>query len=78
MSPEPNQPLRGRRIGVTRAESQLGEAQRLFAAAGATVVDLPALVVTPPDSWGPLDDALAELAARPGDPTPAPSSAAWS
>ena len=54
-------PLTGRRIAVTRAETQLGAARRLFEAAGAQVVDLPALVVTPPDSWGPLDDALAEL-----------------
>jgi uroporphyrinogen-III synthase len=53
--------LEGRRIGVTRAETQQGEAQRLFAAQGAAVVDLPALVVTPPDDWGPLDDALEEL-----------------
>lgn len=53
--------LRGRTIAVTRAETQLGEARRLFEAAGASVVDLPALVVTPPDEWGPLDDALAEL-----------------
>lgn len=53
--------LQGRRIGVTRAEQQLGEARRLFEAAGATVIDLPALAVTPPDDWGPLDDALAEL-----------------
>lgn len=53
--------LSGRTIAVTRAETQLGEARRLFEAAGATVVDLPALVVTPPDEWGPLDDALAEL-----------------
>jgi uroporphyrinogen-III synthase len=60
-SADPDQPLRGRRIGVTRAETQLGEAQRLFAARGASVVDLPALVVTPPDEWGPLDDALADL-----------------
>jgi uroporphyrinogen-III synthase len=46
---------------VTRAEQQLGEARSLFARAGATVIDLPALVIGPPDSWGPLDDALAEL-----------------
>jgi uroporphyrinogen-III synthase len=51
----------GRCVAVTRAESQLGEARRLFEAAGAQVVDLPALVVAPPDTWGPLDDALAEL-----------------
>jgi len=54
-------PLAGRCIGVTRAEGQAGEARRLFEQAGATVIDLPALVVTPPADWGPLDDALAEL-----------------
>ena len=54
-------PLQGRLIAVTRAEQQLGEARRLFEQAGATVLDLPALVIGPPDSWGPLDDALAEL-----------------
>ncbi|EDY37763.1 uroporphyrinogen-III synthase [Cyanobium sp. PCC 7001] len=48
-------------MAVTRAETQLGEARRLFEQAGASVLDLPALVVTPPDTWGPLDDALAEL-----------------
>jgi uroporphyrinogen-III synthase len=47
---------------VTRAEGQLGEARRLFEQAGARVVDLPALVLGPPDDWGPLDDALEELA----------------
>jgi len=54
-------PLSGRCIGVTRAEGQAGEARRLFEQAGARVIDLPALVVTPPSDWGPLDDALAEL-----------------
>jgi uroporphyrinogen-III synthase len=54
-------PLAGYSIAVTRAEQQLGEARRLFEAAGASVLDLPALVIGPPDHWGPLDDALAEL-----------------
>ena len=54
-------PLAGCTIAVTRAEQQLGEARRLFARAGAQVLDLPALVIGPPDSWGPLDDALLEL-----------------
>jgi uroporphyrinogen-III synthase len=53
--------LAGRTVAVTRAEQQLGEARRLFEGAGATVVDLPALVIGPPEDWGPLDDALAEL-----------------
>jgi len=60
-SPDHGGPLQGRRIGVTRAEQQLGQARTLFEQAGATVVDLPALVLGPPDDWGPLDDALAEL-----------------
>ncbi|MEY3751171.1 MAG: hypothetical protein RLZZ186_1590 [Cyanobacteriota bacterium] len=54
-------PLQSRTVAVTRAEQQLGEARRLFEQAGATVLDLPALVIGPPDEWGPLDDALAEL-----------------
>ena len=57
----PALPLQGRTIAVTRAEQQLGEARRLFEQAGAKVLDLPALVIGPPDEWGPLDDALAEL-----------------
>jgi uroporphyrinogen-III synthase len=55
------QSLAGRRVAITRAEQQLGAARSLFEAAGASVVDLPALVVTAPDDWRPLDDALAEL-----------------
>lgn len=54
-------PLQGRTVAVTRAEGQLGEARRLFEQQGATVLDLPALVIGPPDSFGPLDDALADL-----------------
>ncbi len=60
--PHPSKsPLAGRVVAVTRAEQQLGEARRLFERAGAEVLDLPALVIGPPDTWGPLDDALAEL-----------------
>ena len=46
---------------VTRAANQQGEARSLLEAEGARVLDLPALVIGPPDDWGPLDDALAEL-----------------
>ena len=53
--------LQGRTIAVTRAEQQLGAARQLFEQAGAEVLDLPALVIRPPDEWGPLDDAQAEL-----------------
>ncbi len=62
LSPGPDvTDLSGRTVAVTRAETQLGEARRLFERAGASVIDLPALVIGPPDLWGPLDDALAEL-----------------
>ena len=54
-------PLQGCRIAVTRADQQLGGARQLFEAAGAEVVDLPALVVEPPEDWRPLDEALADL-----------------
>ena len=53
--------LSGRTVVLTRAEHQLGAARKLFEASGAQVLDLPALVIGPPDSWGPLDDALSEL-----------------
>ena len=53
--------LKGRTIVVTRAREQLGEARKLLEQQGARVLDLPALEIGPPDEWGPLDDALAEL-----------------
>ena len=53
--------LKGRTVVVTRAVEQQGEGRRLLEAEGARVLDLPALVIGPPDHWGPLDDALAEL-----------------
>ena len=46
---------------VTRAADQQGAARQLLEQRGATVLDLPALVIGPPDHWGPLDDALEEL-----------------
>ena len=54
-------PLQGKTIVVTRSQEQQGEAFSLFQGLGARVVDLPALVITPPENWGPLDDALADL-----------------
>ena len=43
--------LSGHTVVLTRAEHQLGAARKLFEAAGAQVLDLPALVIGPPDSW---------------------------
>lgn len=62
MNAVPSPPLAGCAIALTRAEQQLGSARRLFERAGAQVFDLPALVVTPPEDWAPLDEALADLA----------------
>jgi hypothetical protein len=45
-------------VVVTRAAEQQGEARELLEAKGANVVDLPALVIVPPDNWGPLDETL--------------------
>lgn len=61
MIEESSPALKGRTIVVTRAREQLGEARKLLEHQGATVLDLPALEIGPPDEWGPLDDALAEL-----------------
>ena len=54
-------PLQGRTVVVTRAADQQGAARQLLEQQGATVLDLPALVIGPPDHWGPLDDALEDL-----------------
>ena len=56
-----SQPLQSRTVVVTRAADQLGAARQLLEQRGATVLDLPALVIGPPDHWGPLDDALEDL-----------------
>jgi uroporphyrinogen-III synthase len=61
MTATPPAALRGFTIAVTRAEGQLGAARRLFEQVGAKVLDLPALVVGPPDDWEPLDEALRDL-----------------
>lgn len=56
------QPLAGRQVVVTRATTAAAQAVKLFNAAGAAVIELPALSIGPPDDWGPLDGALAALA----------------
>ena len=61
MSFEFDLPLEGRTVVLTRAQAQQAEAHALFKAKGAKVLDLPALVIGPPDQWAPLDDALKVL-----------------
>ena len=50
-----------KKIILTRAQEQLSEASEMFIKSGAKIFDLPALVIKPPDDWGPLDDALKQI-----------------
>ena len=61
MSADQTQPLQGHTVVITRAREQQSEGRRLLQTLGARVLDLPALEIGPPDSWAPLDDALADL-----------------
>ena len=54
-------PLTGKTVVLTRSQYQQAEARALFENQGARVLDLPALVIGPPDEWAPLDDALQDL-----------------
>lgn len=54
-------PLGGRTIVVTRAAAQAQRFTQLLEAAGARVLEAPAIVIAPPASWEPLDTALAQL-----------------
>jgi uroporphyrinogen III methyltransferase/synthase len=48
---------------VTRAAAQAQRFTQLLEAAGARVIEAPAIVIGPPESWEPLDAALRGLAA---------------
>ncbi len=54
-------PLEGRTIVVTRARAQAQRFAQLLEAAGARVLQAPAIVIEPPASWELLDTALAAL-----------------
>ena len=53
--------LLDKKIIITRAQEQTSEAHEIFKKNGAEVFDLPSLVIGPPDTWGPLDDALKKI-----------------
>lgn len=55
------QPLKGKTILVTRSADQSSQFTELLTQAGAKVIEMPALVITPPASWSALDDAIANL-----------------
>jgi uroporphyrinogen III methyltransferase / synthase len=54
-------PLVGRTVVVTRAAAQAQRFTALLQAAGARVIEAPAIVIGPPASWEPLDTALGAL-----------------
>ena len=56
-----SRPLSGRTVVVTRAAAQAQRFTELLQAAGARVIEAPAIVIAPPASWEPLDTALAAL-----------------
>jgi uroporphyrinogen III methyltransferase / synthase len=51
-------PLDGRTIVVTRAATQAARFVELLEAAGARVLEAPAIAIEAPESWAPLDAAL--------------------
>jgi len=54
-----SRPLAGRVILVTRAREQAGGFASLLEEAGGTVLLVPTIAIEPPESWAPLDAALA-------------------
>ena len=61
MATDQTRPLDGRTIVVTRAAAQAQRFTQLLEAAGARVLEAPAIVIAPPPSWEPLDTALEAL-----------------
>ena len=57
-------PLSGKTVLVTRAAGQSSKFTELLTAEGATVLELPALVIGPPSSWDALDAAIAHFNAN--------------
>lgn len=58
-----NQPLKGKRIMVTRSVGQSAEFSDRLQKAGAKVIEMPTLEITPPSSWEKLDNAISKIAA---------------
>jgi uroporphyrinogen-III synthase len=54
-------PLAGRTIVVTRSREQASDLTRRLRALGASVIEIPAIAIVPPQSYEPLDQALRTL-----------------
>ncbi len=55
-------PLAGKRVVITRAESQSAALAAALTAHGAEAVSLPLIQILPPQDYAPLDSALSDLA----------------
>jgi uroporphyrinogen III methyltransferase/synthase len=62
MSANPQLPLSGKTILVTRAVGQSSQFCDRLIATGATVIEMPTLEIGPPGSWEALDNAIANIA----------------
>ncbi len=62
MADQPPSPLAGKRVVVTRAESQSAILAAALRARGAEVVSFPLIQILPPVDYAPLDSALRSLA----------------
>ncbi len=59
---QPSTPmLSGKTVLVTRSAGQSSQFSKLLQQHGAQVIEMPALVITPPSSWEELDQAIAHL-----------------
>ncbi len=56
-----NLPLSGKTILITRAAGQSSKFSDRLQQEGATVIEMPALVITPPSTWQPLDNAISNI-----------------
>lgn len=59
---ETTEALTGKTVLVTRSASQSQKFNQLLEQEGATIIEMPTLVITPPSSWAGLDYAIANLA----------------
>lgn len=53
--------LSGKNILITRAAEQSSKFSDRLQQEGAAVIEMPALVITPPSTWQPLDDAISKI-----------------
>ena len=57
----PALPLNGKTVLITRAMGQSSQFAQSIAAAGASVIEMPALEICPPSSWEALDNTIVNL-----------------